>query len=121
MRYLFLIGIMLWCVTQVIFDYSLIKHETNASIFYYGGMYLAFALMTANEILRSRNKYITVVYGSIALYFIYDIVYSLKFINKPYELYEKAYINQIPSYEFTIYLSIAMILIHTIFRKWAKY
>lgn len=122
MRYLFLIGIIIFILTQAVFDYCLIKSQTNDAILFYGGMYLAFVLMIINEILRTRNTYLTLIYGSIAAYFVYDIGFSLTLINKEYEEYEAAFINQhIPSYEFVIYLSIAMILIHTIFTKWIRY
>ena len=120
MRYLFLIGVMVWVFTQVIFDYCLIESKTNETIFYYAGMYLSYILMIINEILRSRDKYLTMVYGSIVAYLVYDIGFSLTLINKSYEYYEETFVLM-PSYEFVIYLSVAMILIHTIFTKWAKY
>jgi len=115
MKHLFLIGVIIWLGMQCIYDRYIWESDTNAAIFYWAGLYIPFALFIFNEILRRRNVNLLIIYFGIAIYLIYDTVYSFTLIGSSYSIYESK-VQDIPTYECGLIVSL-LVVINTIFKN----
>jgi len=113
-----LIAIFLFCVCQLVYDYSYMDANTNWSIVYFTTTYLSFALVAFDLICKESSKAIKYTAFSIGLYFCFLIYLELKFINVPFDEYMSEVNNQ--PVIVTLIIAIVFISIFLSLTAWEK-
>lgn len=82
-----LIGITIFLLAEIIFDFKAVGGSTNWSIFYFTSTYLAFTLVAMDQLFKETSKTIRYTSTSFALFFVILLVMELSFINVPFDEY----------------------------------
>jgi hypothetical protein len=107
---------MVLILMQLFYNQFEIVSDTNESIYFYCGIYFPLALMVFDQMLRRKDSNMVLFYFGIGAYFLYDCIYSLTLINKPYSEYQKL-IEDTLTYEFAIVTVVLIILNMTVFKR----
>ena len=87
------LGILLIKLAEMIFSEYAPAQSTNWSIFYFGSMFASYSMITLDQVIKSYNKTIRLLFYQCFLFFIILFVQQLCLINAPYEFYYKSVNN----------------------------
>jgi uncharacterized membrane protein YbhN (UPF0104 family) len=113
-----LLGLFIIALAELVYNHSANAGSTDWSIYYFGSIYLAVTIISADLLFRENSKVIQACAFSFGVFFIILLVLELLFINVPYNDYiEGVNDNKV---RFLAMGVLSIILIFISFTAWEK-
>ena len=113
-----LIGLFLFVLSQLIYDYGAAEYSTNWSIFYFSSTYLSFAIIAAGIIYKEDSDAIKYTALSMGLYFVFLIIMELIHVNVPFDVYMNS-VNSTPV-AITSGIVLSFLIVYISLKAWEK-